>query len=209
MKPLPAVRRAQMGDLGSMIKLKQSVLLREKTFSDAKKRKEREEKGFFLGFLPLPLFFVYFLMTPHFYVAENKKRIQGFLAAFPNSSLLTHGFYKRIAPSIRWENETVKEYYQHKPAVFIDNVGVGLEWQRKGIGKALYQKLVEEIYPQYQYAFAAIMDDWVKNKASRKFFEKMGFKKAGIYHPPKKKSLLSKKINPWLAYRWLIFWQAL
>jgi L-amino acid N-acyltransferase YncA len=111
--------------------------------------------------------------TVTYFIAESKKKeLQGFVSVSDSPE-------EGIMDSVTWIDKKLEEKFKKVNNKYIEKVAVVEGAEKKGLGRALYQRLFQE-YPKYiLYSFAAYYPKI--NEASINFHTRMGFKKSGIF----------------------------
>jgi L-amino acid N-acyltransferase YncA len=150
-------RKATPEDLNKVLEILDSVLLSKMT----------SRKNGFLTFNPGKEFYQDLInKTKFFYVAQDKKKIVGFLIAVP-SGLLN--------PIDEIQKFFIDNYKKEK-FVYIFQIAVSPEQQTKGVGRGLYKKLFADTKSIKKMVVTSAVPH---NQASEKFHLKLGFKKIG------------------------------
>jgi phosphinothricin acetyltransferase len=125
-------------------------------------------------------------------VAQMRERIEGYMQLFPWLVCEDAGEIIGYAYASKWKDRSA---YKHtaEVTVYLHHKHVG-----KGVGRALYQALIDQLAAQNLHALLACIA--VPNAASEKLHEQFGFKKVAHF------TEVGFKFNRWLDVG---YWQKL
>jgi len=124
--------------------------------------------GFLLSKMPFEFYERLFTISDYCYVCEIDKKVVGFLLAYLNNIMER----KDELESYFWDNHSKEKF------VYIFQVAVAPDYQRKNVGYELYEKLFNNSQVKN---FKVITSKEPFNKASRIFHQKLGFKESAVF----------------------------
>ena len=111
------------------------------------------------------------------WVAVLAETTIGFVVAHTDASQRFGVFRNRI-PQINWN---AAPDFLDSPAVYVDRIAARPGYQRLGVGRALYEALFQQ-YPSHGF-FAGVAVSPVRNAASIRFHDRLGFRRVGTFGP--------------------------
>ncbi len=109
--------------------------------------------------------------TPYFYVAEDNGNVIGFLMCYDDNIL------RNLSNDLSYKDGTSKFLLGQKTSfIFGDQIGVRENMNHKGIGNKLMERLFKDMKKdKIDTMYVEILHKPVRNEASIKFSEKLGF----------------------------------
>jgi len=154
------IRKARQEDVEAIIKIIDSVHI---------KNISNKENGFLASENLSESFYLELINNYEYcYVYEVNNEIVGFLIAYSNDFM-----NEKMELDVYFINN-----YPDERFVYIFQIGVDPNYQRKNIGSELYEKLFKEAHVKN---FKVITSKEPFNKASRLFHQKLGFKDEGVF----------------------------
>ena len=134
---------------------------------------KNDEKGFLVYPVNARNYRTRIILTPYFYVAREKKII-GYIMAYDKKAIEK---LKEMG-ELSHEDELVKsvEKKAFNRFIFIDQIAIGHDFCRRGIGSKLLEFLIKNIKGKYKVICCGVILSPVQNNAGRNFFVKHGFK---------------------------------
>jgi ribosomal protein S18 acetylase RimI-like enzyme len=153
------IRRAETKDIEAIMEITERVNINN--ISD-------KDNGFLLSKMPFEFYKRLFVNSDYCYVCEIDKRVVGFLLAYLNKTM-----------ERRDELESyLLDNYPEDNFIYIFQVAVSPDYQRRNVGHELYEKLFEDAKIK---SFKVITSKEPFNKASRMFHQKLGFKELVVF----------------------------